>query len=536
MKKKNYILFFIWCLSAPIFAQDTIFLSKKTNEIQIKDSLKTKIVELKDALQNEVVKVDEKIISSENDTIIADENTLKDYAEVTLIDSLWLQELYNSPLYDTIQYVIDDTKLADIELEELPTELLKERLRVLDNETPFNVEYNQSLERLIKSYLKTRKNSYRTLMSRAQFYFPMFEEQLDNYDIPLEIKYLAIVESALKPRAKSRVGATGLWQFMYQTGKQFDLNVSSYVDERQDPLKATEAACKYLTALYRIFGDWDLALAAYNSGPGNVNKAIRRAGGQRNYWNIRQFLPRETAGYLPAFYATLYIMKYADDHGIVAKKAIFNKFETDTIHIKKQLTFEQINKFLDVDIEMLQFLNPQYKLDIIPYRKNKNYYVRLPLYNVGQYISNEKELYAFVDAEEAKREKQLPKYEEMNSSVRYRVKSGDYLGKIANKYGVSVSSIKRWNGLRSNRLKIGQRLTIHPRKLTSSSQKKSTKKKPKESLPKGPYTTYTVKSGDSLWTISKKFSNVSVQNLKDWNNIWSVKYLKPGMKLKIFKG
>ncbi|PHR73195.1 MAG: lytic transglycosylase [Lutibacter sp.] len=534
MKIKNYILFIAFCFSISTFAQDTIFLAKPERS-QIKDSLNTKITELKDAIQNDTNKLNEPAISSEKETTISDKNSVKDIAEATLIDSLWLQELYNSPLYDTIQYVIDDTKLVDVQLEELPTELLKERLRVLDNETPFNVEYNKSLENLIKTYLKRRKRAYGTLMSRAQFYFPMFEEQLDKYDIPLEIKYLAIVESALKPRAKSRVGATGLWQFMYQTGKQFDLNVSSYVDERQDPLKATEAACKYLTALYRIFGDWDLALAAYNSGPGNVNKAIRRAGGKRNYWNIRQFLPRETAGYLPAFYATLYIMKHADDHGIVAKKAYINKFETDTIHIKKQLTFEQIQKFLDVDIEMLQFLNPQYKLDIIPYRKNKNYYIRLPLYNVGQYISNEKELYAFVDIEEAKREKQLPQYVESNDRVRYKVRSGDYLGKIANKFGVSVSSLKRWNGLRSNRLKIGQRLTVYPRKSTSSTASTKTSKQTKKPLPKGEYTTYTVKSGDSLWTISKKFSNVSIQNLKDWNDIWSVKYLKPGMKLKIFK-
>ena len=534
MKFKTGILFFFYCISITMVAQDTIFL-EKPQEIQAKDSLKTKITQLKDAIQNDTIKLEKPIVLSENDTIITDDTSIKDDVEATLIDSLWLQEMYNSPLYDTIQYVIDDTKLVDVQLDELPTELLKERLEVLNSETPFHVEYNKSLERLIKTYLKTRKGAYSNLMSRAQFYFPMFEEQLDKYDIPLEIKYLAIVESALKPRAKSRVGATGLWQFMYQTGKQFGLNVSSYVDERQDPLKSTEAACKYLTALYRIFGDWDLALAAYNSGPGNVSKAIRRAGGKRNYWNIRQFLPRETAGYLPAFYATLYIMKYADAHGIAAKKAYINKFETDTIHIKKQVTFEQINKFLDVDIEMLQFLNPQYKLDIIPYRKNKNYYIRLPLYNVGQFISNQKELYAFVDAEEAKREKPLPQYVEMNNRLRYRVKSGDYLGKIANKFGVSVSSLKRWNGLRSNRLKIGQRLTVYPRKLTSSVKKATVQKRSKKPLPKRPYTTYIVKNGDSLWTISKKFPNVSVQNLKDWNDIWSVKSLKPGMKLKIFK-
>ncbi len=523
MKLKQYILLFFSCFWMTSFAQDTIFL-EKPKPIQVKDSLRKTIITLEKEIKKDTIA-----------PVFVTKNGLKEDIEATLIDSLWLQELYNSPLYDTIQYVIDDTKLVAVQLDELPTELLKERLEILNSETPFNVEYNQSLERLIKTYLKTRKGAYSNLLARAQFYFPMFEEKLDKYDIPLEIKYLAIVESALKPRAKSRVGATGLWQFMYQTGKQFGLNVSSYVDERQDPLKATEAACKYLTALYRVFGDWDLALAAYNSGPGNVNKAIRRASGKRNYWNIRQFLPRETAGYLPAFYATLYIMKYADEHNIKSKKATINRFETDTIHIKKQVTFEQINKFLDVDIEMLQFLNPQYKLDIVPYRKNKQFYIRLPLYNIGQFIDNQKELYAFVDAEESKREKPLPKYIEMNDRMRYRVKSGDYLGKIANKFGVSISALKRWNGLRSNRLKIGQRLTIYPKNLTSSAKKAVTHKHVKKPLPKGEFTSYIVQNGDSLWTIAKKYPNVTIENLKDWNDIWSVKSLKPGMKLKIFK-
>ena len=286
-----------------------LFISYFSTFLYAQDSLN---VQLKDNNQNNIKGVNEEVLVAENDTILPEENILKEHKEITLIDSLWLQEMFSSPLYDSIQYVIDESTLEDVVLEELPTELLKERLVLLDSKTPFHIEYNYSLERLIKTYLKTRKKSFSTLMSRAAYYFPMFEVQLDKYDIPLEIKYLAIVESALKPRAKSRVGATGLWQFMYQTGKQFDLKVSSYVDERYDPLKATEAACQYLSTLYKIFGDWDLALAAYNSGPGNVNKAIRRSGGQRNYWNIRSYLPRETAGYVPAFYATLYIFEYAD--------------------------------------------------------------------------------------------------------------------------------------------------------------------------------------------------------------------------------
>ena len=191
----------------------------------------------------------------------------------------------------------------EVDYPELPTDTLKARFKKLDARTPFNIEYNPALESVIKSYLKNRRKTIQRLIGLSHFYFPMFEEALDNYDIPLEVKYLAIVESALNPRARSRVGATGLWQFMFTTGKMYGFNVSSYVDERRDPIKSTDAAAQYLAKLYEIFGDWDLALAAYNSGPGNVNKAIRRSGGYQNYWNIRQNLPRETAGYVPSFFS-----------------------------------------------------------------------------------------------------------------------------------------------------------------------------------------------------------------------------------------
>ena len=238
-----------------------------------------------DSLAVEILK-DVKELTSNKDTLFSvhkDSSKFAVFDKADMIDSLWLNHLVRSPLYDTINYVLnDDEILKEEELAELPTELLKERLAHLNSQTPFHLEYNQHLEQIIKTYLKRRKSAFSNLMEKARFYFPLFEEQLDKYDIPLEVKYLAIVESALRPRARSRVGATGLWQFMYGTGRQFDLNVSSYVDERSDPYRATEAACKYLSELYGIFGDWDLALAAYNSGPGNVSKAIRRSGGNTN--------------------------------------------------------------------------------------------------------------------------------------------------------------------------------------------------------------------------------------------------------------
>ncbi|MEN8124795.1 MAG: LysM peptidoglycan-binding domain-containing protein [Bacteroidota bacterium] len=460
-----------------------------------------------------------------------------DYSAASEIDKKWMSSWENSSIRDTTTLFVEIDSLKNIEIVDLPTDSLKQRLAFLNSQTPFHVEYNPSLEKIIKHYLKNRKETFANLMGRAAYYFPMFEEHLDKYNIPLEIKYLAIVESALKPNATSRVGAKGLWQFMYSTGVMYDLKVSSYVDERYDPIKSTEAACKYLRKLYSIFNDWDLALAAYNSGPGNVSKAIRRSGGKKNYWNIRHYLPRETAGYLPAFYATLYIFEYADEHKIYPKNELTNIFETDTILVKQQVSFDQVNRILKIDKELIDFLNPQYKLGIIPYVKNRKYTLRLPVFMAGTFVANEEMIYAYAKAEDANREKPLPKYFEASDRIRYRVRNGDYLGKIARRYGVSVSSIKRWNGLRSNNLRVGQRLTIYPRKSiasNSTNSKKSTTKSKKQPIPKGKYTTYVVKKGDSLWLISQKFPSVTVNEIKNWNNIWSSKYLKPGTKLKIY--
>jgi len=458
---------------------------------------------------------------------------LIDHIEVSEFDKKWLKA-WESNVIDSSLVIKPEDTIGKMVIENFTTEELKERIAYLDSQTPFNFEYNPSLEKIIKHYLKNRPETLSNLMGRAKYYFPIFEEHLDKYNIPMELKYLAIVESALKANATSRVGAKGLWQFMYGTGREYDLKVSSYVDERSDPIKSTEAACRYLTKLYEIFDDWDLALAAYNSGPGNVNKAIRRSGGQKNYWNIRHFLPRETAGYLPAFYATYYIFEYANEHQLYPKNEMLHSFETDTIVLKRQITFEQVRKVLGTDMELLTFLNPQYKLKIIPVVKDRNYTLTLPKFSSGSFVSNEELIYAYAEEEDAKREKPLPKYFEANDRIRYRVRSGDYLGKIANRYGVSVSSIKKWNGLRSNNISVGQRLTIYPRRpvasVTVAPQPAATKKE----APKGEYSTYTVQKGDSLWLISQKYPKVSVAQLKEWNNIWSSKTLKPGTQLKIY--
>src|SRR5690606_17438936 len=471
-----------------------------------------------------------KVLATKNDSVKT--LVLEDHKLATDFDEKWLDELYSNSLFDTIYESVTELKYDEVEYPELPTEVLKARLAVLNSKTPFNVEYNEALESVIKSYLKNRRQSLQRLMTLSEYYFPMFEKELDNYDIPLELKYLAIVESALKPRAKSRVGASGLWQFMYPTGKMYGLDVTSYVDDRFDQIKSTEAASKYLAKLYEIFGDWDLALAAYNSGPGNVNKAIRRSGGYKNYWNIRPNLPRETAGYVPAFLATMYIFEYAEEHGFKKANPDFRHFETDTIHIKQTIGLDQVSKLLDLPMEELQFLNPAYKLDIIPYVEGKDYTLRLPRHAIGKFVSNEANIYAFVEEENNKAEKPLPQLVEVQENrTTHKVKKGENLGVISRKYGVTVTQLKKWNGLRNNNIQIGQKLKLFSKqsaKTTAVASSKSTNTENSSIEAK----TYKVKPGDSLWSITKKFPGLTVENIKKWNDI-SGDNIKAGTTIKI---
>ena len=553
MHLKNYILFFTLCFTLVSWGQNDTTRIIEAKDIPISttipisqnDTIAATPVEESEMLTDTLEVAVPLLIDTNPELFVttpthANASKLQDDPELAALDQRWMDLVKQSDLYDSDSYNIKETPLENIIIEELSTDLLKQRLALLDAKTPFHLSYNPDLERLIKTYLKTRKGSLSNVMGKAKYYFPLFEEKLDKYDIPLEMKYLAIVESALRPKARSRVGATGLWQFMYPTGKQYGLMVSSYVDERQDPVRATEAACHYLADLYLMFDDWDLALAAYNSGPGNVNKAIRRAGGNKNYWNIRQYLPRETASYVPIFYATMYLFEYADEHNLKASSEFnLHHFEVDSIQVKSLLTFEQIQTKTGIDEKLIQFLNPAYKLDIIPYVPKKSYSLILPREYIGLFVQNETAIYAYAKAEEASREKPLPQYAEINQRVRYRVRSGDYLGKIAERYGVSVRKIKRWNNLRSNKLRIGQRLTIYPNKLTAHNSKKTTSKKSKKNkkrsktpLPKGKQFTYIVKSGDSLWSIAQKHPNISATQIKEWNGIWDNK-LKIGMQLKL---
>ena len=388
---------------------------------------------------------------------------LQDYKNAILFDNQWRAEFIDDSLYDSITKIVKEETFANIDFPELSSDTLRARLQELDSKTPFHISYNPALETLIKKRLKQRKVLYERLMKLSQYYFPLFEEIFDSEGIPLEIKYLAVVESALRPAAKSSVGATGLWQFMFSTGKYYDLEVSSYVDERCDPVRSTIAAAKYLKSLYKSFDDWDLALAAYNSGPGNVTKAIRRSGGYKNYWNIRPFLPSETAGYLPAFLATMYLFEYAPQHGFDVSRHKMPLIKTDTVQIKNRISLKQVSEVIDIDLATLEFLNPSYKLGIIPVIKNKNYVLRLPIETIGAFVSNEEQIYAYAQTEFDRLEKPLPKFYKLDTKIRYKVQPGDYLGKIANKFRVKISQIKKWNDLRSDQLKAGSRLTIFTR-------------------------------------------------------------------------
>lgn len=471
------------------------------------------------------------VVFSKQDTTL-----LRDHVQAARYDSLWMRELRQAverypEMYEEVLLAGANDSTTDA-LGGFDTETLKQRLALLNERTPFNISYNPSLERVIKTFLTQKRGLMERMLTASQFYFPMFEEALDKYDLPLEIKYLAIVESALNPRAKSRVGATGLWQFMYSTGRLYGLDVSSYVDERSDPIQATEAACKYLSRLHDIFGDWDLALAAYNSGPGNVNKAIRRSGGYQNYWNIRPNLPRETAGYVPAFQAVMYIFEYASEHGLKTTRAERPYFETDTVWVRSTLTFEQISRFTGVSNEEVKMLNPAYKLDIIPKVSGKPYVLRLPKRALGTFVANEEAIYAFAEQEIAKQEKPLPQMVESEDRVRYKVRSGDYLGKIAQRYGVSVSQIKQWNGLRSNDLRVGQRLTIFPRRPVAATAEAAPATTQQTAASGNGPKEHVVQKGDSLWTISKKYPGVSVEELREWNGI-SGNNLQPGTRLKL---
>lgn len=491
--------------------------------------------------------------------------TFENHKAVAEIDKKWMEELLNDDLFTNMENDISNVYLNEDVEYALPTELLKARLENLNKKSAFNVQHNETVEKVIKNFLKKRSKSYERLMALSEYYFPLFEERLAQYDVPLEIKYLAIVESALNPKAKSRVGATGLWQFMYPTGKQYGLDVNTYVDERSDPIKSTEAAVKYLRDLHNIFGSWELVLASYNAGPGTVSKAIRRAGGETDYWKLRNYLPKETQGYVPAFIATMYMYEYHKEHGIQPKRAAVPFIKTDTVMVKRALTFQEISKVIDLPVEEIKLMNPKYKLDKIPHYEGSSYALRLPLDKIGRFASNERKIYAYLDyvdyyeKENARRKKLIVPSEKVHNETMYasesnsdskkvstpkyhKVRKGDTLGKIASANNLSVDQLKRMNGLKSSNLQPGAQLKVgESTKIIAVTSSKSVEKET-EMLSKKPVeaklpstvtaSSYVVQKGDTLHAISKKIGNVSVAELMKINNIKNPSELKAGMVLK----
>ena len=411
---------------------------------------------------------------------------------------------------------------------------LQERLKVLDKKTIFDVAYHPSLESVIHMFLTEKRDLMERMLFRSQYYFPLFEQELDAQGMPLEIKYLAMVESALNPTAKSRVGATGLWQFMYDTGKMYGLEVTNYVDERQDPVKSTQAAVRYLKKLHQIFGDWNLALAAYNSGPGNVNKAIRRAGGNKNFWAIRPYLPKETSGYVPAFLASMYIFEHAGPLGLKAAPLAVPRHATDTVQVKQWMEFGALAKELSVDSALIAQLNPQYKKQVIPYVEGERYGLRLPVEAVGRFVANEKQIYAQLKpAEQARRAQVEAMVQAAPAVTRYKVRSGDFLGKIADKHQVTVKQIMQWNKLKSTNIAVGQSLIIHGKNSGSSVAQNSTAStKAKAGSNQSDTEWYEVRPGDTLWSIAQRFKDVSLDQIKQWNPQLG-NNIQPGTKVKV---
>lgn len=380
--------------------------------------------------------------------------------------NLLMTDTVESPIFfDEALAWLDTTEcLSDTIIVELPDSIYKQRLQTL----PFVIEvpYNEVVRRYILRYVKHSPRQLAALQRKAEYYFPIFENILAKHDLPYELCYMPVIESALNPQARSHMGATGLWQFMPATGKKYGLEINSLVDERMDPIRSTEAACLFLKNLYGIFHDWNLVIAAYNCGPGNVNKAIHRAGGKRDFWSIYPFLPSETRGYLPIFIAASYAMNYAQEHGICPADPL-PTMAADTIITTHRQHLKQIADNIDIPLAELRRLNPQYPRDIIP--GGKSYAICLPIEKAGMYIDLQDTILAYRAEElihnrrdeiELLHRTSVNGGYSINGVTYYKIKEGDTLGGIAKKFRVSVKQLKAWNGLKSDMIRAGKTLKI----------------------------------------------------------------------------
>ena len=436
--------------------------------------------------------------------------------------SLWYQKR-DMNLMDVEPSDIDTLEM----ISNIPDSVYVDRLQRLN---PYiSIPYNKIIRNHIVYYTEKMPEKMEKILGLSSYYIPIFEEIFDQYDMPLELTAMAVIESALNAKAVSRARAKGMWQFMYSTAKHYGLTINSYVDERFDPIASAHAAARYLRDSYLIFGDWTLTIASYNCGAGNVNKAIRRAGGSRDFWEVYPYLPRETRGYVPSFFAALYAMKYYKEHDITPE-IIPMPPHTDTIKVNKMLHFEQIAHYTGISLEELRTHNPQYLHDIIP-GTEREYILQLPYQYTNAFIDHEDEIYAYKDSVyfSPAAMKQIQQAAEPSRIV-HKVKRGETLSHIALRYGVSVRNIQRWNGI-GTKIKVGQRLTIY----TNGSGPSSSSSGGGNTSVSNGYVMYTVRSGDNLWNIAKKFSGVSVSDIQRLNGLSKNSKIYPGKKLKIKK-
>ena len=413
-------------------------------------------------LHAQIVEEEEEEYESADEIEVIDEQGVEEEIDFPEAMTYNLDSLMNEYMSKTYLEPDNDCQTKD----ENPTfskEVYIERLYRMP--TVMEMPYNEVVQSCIDRYTGRMRRTVGFLLGASNFYMPIFEEALDAYQLPLELKYLPIIESALNPTAVSRVGATGLWQFMLSTGKQYGLETNSLVDERRDPMKASYAAARLLSDLYKVYNDWNLVIAAYNCGPGNINKAISRAGGERDYWKIYPYLPKETRGYVPAFIAANYVMNYYCEHNICPMSSRL-PVKTDTVLVDRNINLNQVASICGFDIQMLRSLNPEYKRDIVP-GATKLYAIRLPLTDVTRFIemqdsvynasSSDKRLVVEVDEQSVKSSKS----DKRSSGAKYHtVRRGDTIGGIARKYGTTAAKIRKLNGLRKDTIRVGQKLRV----------------------------------------------------------------------------
>ena len=437
------------------------------------------------------------------------------------------------PILGTAQEVSYDY-IPDASYEEV-----EDRLSCIDSEMPLH--FNERVKAFV-DYFTVRDRAYtRKILKRVDLYFPIFEEYLAKYEIPDELKYLAIVESGLVPNAMSHASAVGLWQFMSYTGKMYGLDNDWYLDERMDPYEATDAACRHLRDLYRMFDDWELALAAYNCGPGNVRKAIRRSGYKKEFWDIYRYLPRETRSYLPQFVAMVYTVNYAPEHNLfVDNTDSYPQF--DTMMVSQYFHLETFCNQLNLCLDDLLLLNPQIKRGALP-EGTKDFQLRIPS-DLKDLVDSKRTFLLDTASKVGKAEleylaRNMPGSTYGRQKVTHRVRSGDVLGTIAQKYHVRIADIKSWNNLHSNLIRVGQRLNIwilpsynsstKDLYLQSANSKSVSTSKSAITNPAG-QKFHLVQYGDTLWDIANAYANISIEKIKKLNNLTS-NVIQPGMRL-----